>query len=258
LNTFHLGGFGCQGGFKFQPMRYLLTVGINKYLRSAFGGQNIDLKQCVNDATRTHTALSPFCDMVQLLDDENATRAEIIACLKYYAGQCKAGDTFIYHQSSHGTMWYNADGSVTNARVVHDGILADHQIAPILASFVKGVTVITLSDLCHSESSQRSPFSPAEYARARSMEYRGNVPPKPTELNLNYAATIYHLSACQFDQVAWETAQGGVFTTLFLNVLKQTKGERSIKTIFKTVARNIRNQTPAIEIINPSRKAPKL
>jgi hypothetical protein len=181
-----------------------------------------------------------------------------MACLKYYAGQCKAGDTFIYHQSSHGTMWYNADGSVTTARVAHDGVLADHQIAPILASFVKGVTVITLSDLCHSESSQRSPFNPAEYARARSMEYRGAVPPKPTELNLNYAATIYRLSACQFDQVAWETAQGGVFTTLFLDVLKQTKGERSIKTIFKTVARNIRNQTPVLEIINPSRKAPKL
>ena len=237
-------------------MRYLLTIGINHYLRSAFGGQNIDLKQCVNDATRAHRELSPFCDMVQLLDDENATRAEIIACLRYYAGQCKAGDTFIYHQSSHGTMWYNSDGSVTNARVAHDGVLADHQLAPIFASFAKGVTVITLSDLCHSESSQRDVI-PAGH-RARFMEYRGNVPPKPTELKLNYAANIYHLSACKFDQVAWENEKGGVFTTLFLEVLKQTKGERSIKSILKTVARNIRNQDPVIEIINPTKKTPKL
>lgn len=237
-------------------MRYFFGVGIDKYKHAAFGGQNIDLKQCVNDVRRAGAHFSASSNMVQYLYDENATKAEILACLRYYAEKLHTGDVLIYYQSSHGTSWHENTGEITNARLAHDGVIADHEIAAIWATVAKGATVLTFSDLCFAGSSQRHSMDAS--VKPRSIEWRGTVPMRPTALKIAYKAEFWHVSACRFDQVSYENALGGVFSTLLLSVLEQTKGERSVNTVLKTVQRNIKNQSPVLEKINPKRTAPKV
>ena len=237
-------------------MKYFFGVGIDKYRPGAFGSQNIDLKQCVNDVQRAEAHFVQQSGQIQHLHNEDAIKGEILTNLRYYAEKLQSGDTLIYYQSSHGTNWYESDGKVTTARLAHDGVIADHEIASIWATVKKGVTVVTFSDLCFAESSQRDVNLPDW--KARSMEYRGAIPQKPTTLPVTYRGEFWHVSASRFDQVSWETSTGGVFTTLLLAILSQTKGERSLTAVFNTVKRNIQRQEPVLEKINPKRSAPKI
>ena len=238
-------------------MKYFFTVGINKYNSASFGGQKIDLNQCVNDALRAYNSIGLACDQRQLLEDENATKSEILANLEYYSKKVQPGDLFIYHQSSHGTLWYENNGSATTARLAHDGVIPDWQMAQVWAKFPAGVTIVTLSDLCHAESSQRELMPNTSELKARYMEYRGAITPKPTDLKITYLANLWHVSACKFDQVSWEDSKGGVFTTLLLKVINDTPVSKSINVILKDLKKIIQKQDPVLERIGKG-KVPKL
>jgi|GEM_PF-5683667 len=225
-------------------MNRLLLSAIDHYDSAVFGG-NINLSGCQKDIDRVEPHLPS--GLTRYLVNEAATKAALIATLKTFAEECQPGDTFIWYHSGHGTMQDTGKGRMT-MRVVHDGYLTDAEVAAILATFLKEVTVISFSDTCYAHSNSRNVSADL---RPRSMLYRGPVI-TPTVLKVKYAATIYNVSACDINQVAWENAEGGIFTTKLITVLQKT-GTQSINAIVKLVHKTIVGQTPTLETTNASK-----
>lgn len=223
-------------------MKYVLSVGINKYRKSVFG--SIDLEQCVNDSNRFNNKIQ--CNELCQLLDEQATKSEIISNLKYYASICKSGDTFIYFQSSHGTDHKNPKGEVMTGRVTHDNVLWDFEFLNILSLFPKGCNVVTLSDCCYAESNSREVL-PFGY-KVKSVK----TTLVPTEGSTSKVrSNCYFIAACKFDSVSLETDNGGMFTNALLNSLATPTWKTLIKQIKKETSGN---QTPVIECIKTTNK----
>lgn len=221
-------------------MKYLLSVGINRYKKSVFG--DCDLQKCVFDS---NNVVSKFnVDEVCELLDRNAIKSEVLSQINHYANRCIKGDTFIYYTSSHGT-YYESNSTTTTGRVVHDNVIWDYEILECLSKFRKGVNIILISDCCHSESNSKLIGSV------------GTVRYTPTEFkpasNLNTSkvkARVAILSACMFNGVSLEFETGGLFTTTMLNIISPDMTWRKIISVIKSKIKNY--QIPVIEHINGS------
>ena len=242
-------------------MRHLLITAINQYDRDFFGG-DIDLSGCLEDARRIRQHLAREDDRVVEIVNKQAKKAVVIAAIDTLCRIAAPGDTVIWYHSGHGTYYDGPNGRHT-LRVMHDGYLTDTDVAHLLSGFKAGITVVTISDTCHAEGNSRTAAVPP-YPGAR----RRTIPPpkervanivKEATAKVKYAATIYHISACKLDEVAWETADGGVFTSVFSRALHAYTKPTSVTTIFKAAAANIACQSPAIKAINAGKsKPPKL
>lgn len=228
-------------------MKYILLSGINRYDRQKFGANN-DLKECVNDVMKFRYQLDPADKMV-LLKDETATKQNILDALQEFSRVAEKGDTVIWHQSSHGTYYDDAKGRI-NIRLAHDGYLYDYEIAEMMARFERGVTCLLFSDCCYSHSNSRDVPEPG--MKARSVAYRGAPPViEWAQYVRNTLATIYYLSACGPDQVAYESpSEGGYFTTKLIREMARSKRPRRITTIMNAVKKSLTVQTPTVEVIN--------
>lgn len=239
-------------------MDHIFIVAINKYRRDIFG--NVDLRGCINDGNMAERFL-PENANCRRLDDEAATVQAITDTLGTFALECKKGDRFWFFTSSHGTAVDTPQGRHT-CRVAHDGILYDYQVAEQLARFQDGVTCIVMSDCCHSEGNSRTAMLPPEDGATKkvieiSKQVAGAVPEFTAKLK--YKATIYHLSACKADQVAWEVSGSGRFTKMLDMLLFAYKAPVSLKTAFKALSTSITGQTPTLKTINGSKNpVPKL
>lgn len=225
-------------------MKYLLSVGINQYDKSIFG--SIDLAQCINDTNNINDSIA--CNELCHLTDRQATKYEVVSNLRYYADKCQSGDTFIYFQSSHGTK-YDKTNKVITGRVMYDNVLWDYEMLDLLTKFKKGVNVILMSDLCHSESNSKNTGF--------------EITIKSTETNLvpmeysttKVSASVVMLSACTFNAYAIETPQGGIFTnSLIKNITQKVSWKKLVSLIKKDT---VQHQTPVLEHIKASNKLSK-
>lgn len=244
-------------------MNRIFLVGINKYDPLVFGTTS-NLKGCINDI-RNASDFLPDGESRILLDIQ-AKKQLILHTLETYALECVPGDIFYYYHSSHGTYFDAKDGRHTG-RVAYDGVIWDNEMAAALAKFQKGVTVVTFSDCCYSHSNSRNAVPPEEGARRKVIELSRsaaaeNVP--PAIIKMKYAATIYHLAACQSNEVAWEIGENGKFTKTLDRVIFSYKPlgsdkKTNITTLFKALQKSIIGQTPTMEKINASKAAvPKI
>lgn len=231
-------------------MKHVFLVGVNKYDHAIFG--DIDLKGCVNDINKADAFLNSPGAKFTRLQDENANKKAVVFALKSYAVNLFPGDELHFYFSGHGTR-LNKNGKTHTARVLHDDILFDYEIAPILADFRAGVKVILYSDSCYATGNSRTVINPpAENAVRRSINA-----PKVFEDNLpeytdprKYAATIYYFSACDFNEVAWEIGGIGNFTQTLAILLRGYKKPTAITTIFNTLKKSIAYQHPTLKTTN--------
>lgn len=218
-------------------MKKLLAVGINTY-HPKFG--NIDLKQCVADIDRVISTL-PNVDEVCRLTNSDATKSEILVNIKYYASDLKVGDTFIYYHSGHGTSSIT-DNKTNTGRVAYDDVLWDFEILDALSYFEKGVSVIILSDTCHSESNSKSVLPEGFTVKSAQV----TIKPKVYKTN-KVKASVYAIAACKFDGVSLETSKGGMFTNAFLSVYQTPATWKQLVKSIKDLTGKY--QTPVLETI---------
>lgn len=210
-------------------LRFALNVGINKYNASYYGG-NVDLQQCVFDATRLFDYANERGFLPILMTDKSATVANFKNKMAEYAKSLKKGDILLLSISGHGTYddYIPPKSKATKrltAHCFHDGILWDYEMREILKKFKAGVKVIKISDCCFAESNWRfiRDGKPYNNARARYTKIpKVEILPTPTQgdkrsIRCNY----FDYASSNIYQVSYEDERGGVFTTAILEALKK-------------------------------------
>jgi hypothetical protein len=240
-----------------------LVVGINDYAPIGTGGP--DLRGCVNDARDMANTLV-ICDFpaanVQILTNQNATRANIIARLSSLVAGANAGDSIVFYYSGHGTRVANVgvdfeiDG-LDEAICPHDfattGVLRDDTFKAIFTALRPGVNLEVIFDCCNSGTGTRAiSLEGAESFTDGQPQYSGvrYIEPmlddefyfihqkqlskkskgvKTTKALVPIVGMNHTLwAACQDNQVSMEGPLGGVirgyFTYHFCRALRATSG----------------------------------
>ncbi len=142
-----------------------LCVGINTYSPNYGNVQSGNLKGCVNDANAWGTLLKnhfnfPESDINLVLEQE-ATKANIVSGLKALLAGAKPGDALVYTFSGHGT--YLASKSerqldYDQAQCPFDykeNFLVDKELRELFYNLPREVSVTVISDSCYSGSVTR-------------------------------------------------------------------------------------------------------
>jgi peptidoglycan hydrolase-like protein with peptidoglycan-binding domain len=132
-----------------------LHIGLNRVNPAKYGGWNGALSGCENDA-RTMTRIAAAEGFViRQLFSENATTQNVLNAIQDAADQLGAGGYFLLTYAGHGGQVPNngtdaEDDKLDETWVLYDRQLLDDEIGQALAAFAPGVSVVTVSDSCHS------------------------------------------------------------------------------------------------------------
>jgi len=145
-----------------------LLVGINDYAPAGAGGP--DLRGCVNDVkdfANTMAALGvvPITPAyMRVITNRNATRANILAGLKWLLAGARDGDVRIFYYSGHGTYRVDVSGEEADKKdeaiCPHDfataGLITDDELRGLLAGLPAGVNLDVFLDSCFSGTATRA------------------------------------------------------------------------------------------------------
>lgn len=153
-----------------QSSKRAVCVGINDYRGTAN-----DLNGCVNDANDWSELLSSQYGFdTQLLLDDQANRAGVLAALGQLVDWAGDGDVAVFTYSGHGT-WVpdreeldEADNR-DEALAVHDGIILDDELRSVLSLLHPQASLSIISDSCHSGGGTRAALKNA-LKRARTAD----------------------------------------------------------------------------------------
>jgi len=134
-----------------------VCIGINDYR-----GIANDLSGCVNDAHDWANLLKTMFNFeTKLILDAEATQEAVKGALNELITTAKPGDSLAFTYSGHGT-WIPDQGEEEEsdnrdeALAVYDGIIIDDELRGILAQLDPKVSLVIVSDSCHSGSVTRS------------------------------------------------------------------------------------------------------
>jgi hypothetical protein len=223
--------------------RRALCVGIDKY------GPPYDLAGCVNDAKSWAKALSALGFEVTSLHDQAASRTGILAAFRSLVSTAQAGDVVVFQFAGHGTQVDDLDMDEPDsldeafcpADFAQGRLLIDDDIRAVVAGLNAGVNLTCFIDCCHSGTITRAlvpgarPASLPAGSRARFIPYmkeiselhrkfresaEGRAESVPMSRGVSESAMKeVCFSACQPNEVAYETAGAGQFTTRAAAVL---------------------------------------
>ena len=236
---------------------YTLLVGVNDY------GPDIEsLDGCVNDVDLFHEYLNrhigPEALAVEVLKNNDATRANIISRFRSHLGQARSGDVALFQFCGHGARWASnaafresfPDGKdeglvCSDSRRPGGYDLADKELAVLIAEVAGNEAhVAVLFDCCHSGSGTRE-VKAARGLKPRLTHEVTTERPLDTYLDGYYSRlrdaqqplfvpTARHilLAACERGQLAQETPGHGLFTSTLIDVLEKSGGELSYADLF--------------------------
>lgn len=230
--------------------RKALLVGINDYAPVGAGGP--DLRGCVNDVrdmagTLNALAIVPAVPAaMRILTDARATRANILAGLKWLVTGAKKGDVLVFYYSGHGSQVVDLSGDDVDHKdetiCPHDfasaGMIKDDDLRAIFSTLPAGVNLDVFLDSCHSGTGTRDLLlqasAPEELAvTARYVEppldygffietkpeltTRGLLKPAAGERQLVIVPGLNHVlwAGCRDNQTSGEAAIGGVVRGIF-------------------------------------------
>lgn len=159
-----------------------LIVGINDYAPTGPGGP--DLNGCVNDAKDMAVTLNAIGvvpltpSRMQILTNNNATRARILAGLNWLVTGARRGDTLVFYYSGHGSYVVDTGGDEPDRRdetiCPHDyataGHLKDDDLRAIFRTLPAGVNLEVILDSCHSGTATRDLEGAVDGAGVRFIE----------------------------------------------------------------------------------------
>ncbi|MBV5304294.1 MAG: caspase family protein [Chlorobium sp.] len=237
-----------------------LLVGVNDYAPVGAGGP--DLRGCVNDVRDMANTLSVLGIVpsspttMRILTDSRATRANIMAGLKWLTTGAKAGDVLVFYYSGHGSQMIDVDGDEPDGKdetiCPHDfataGMIKDDDLRKAFTTLPAGVNLDVILDSCHSGTGTRELAALASTDEKVSVNYRfveppidwgffldanpslpvrGILKPKKGEKDVSIAAGLNHVlwAGCRDNQTSAETSIGGVYRGVFTyNFCKVLRG----------------------------------
>jgi len=183
-------------------VRKALLVGINDYAPVGPGGP--DLRGCVSDVRDIAHTLNALGIVpakpgsMRILTDARATRANILAGIKWLVGGAKKGDVLIFHYSGHGSRVADTSGAEIDGKdetiCPHDyataGMIKDDDLLEHFTGISEGVTLYVLMHCCHSGTGTRELAAIGMAPEAESVTYRYIEPPLDYGLFLDEDPTI--------------------------------------------------------------------
>lgn len=169
--------------------RKALLVGINDYAPVGLGGP--DLRGCVNDVrdmAHTLNALGivpAVPGSMRICTDARATRANILAGIRWLVTGAKKGDVLVFYYSGHGSQVADVSGEEIDRRdetiCPHDyataGMIKDDDLRTAFAGVAAGVNLDVILDSCHSGTGTREMAALAAAPQEEQVTYRYLEPP---------------------------------------------------------------------------------
>jgi uncharacterized caspase-like protein len=183
-------------------LRAALCVGIDDYVSP------YELSGCARDAKAWAAALADLGFEVTTLTNHRATRTAILDGLAGLVGRAANGDSIVFQFAGHGTQVDDLDGDERDGKDEalcpfdwgEGALIIDDDLRAVLAQLPRGVTCSCFIDCCHSGTItrlvRRAPGTKVVARRPRFL-----------------------FAACQAEEVAHETDEGGDFTTRALPLL---------------------------------------
>ncbi len=248
-----------------------LTVGLNSVDPQHYQGWSGQLVACEADAQDMATLLNARGFRVKTLLTKQATRSAVAQAIASVAQEAKAGDIFVYTNSSHGGQLPDQNGDeddgLDETVCMYDGQVVDDELYALLGKFAAGVRVFVLSDSCHSGTVVKLAPSgdlvvgePPPGRTARAMPgpvalrtYRANkamydeVLRAPALLKAREAikASVLLISGCMDNQTSADGAFNGLFTGTLLRVWNEGKFKGNYKKFWKRIMKLMpSDQTP--------------
>lgn len=260
-----------------------LLVGVSEYSK-----QELDLKGCTNDVDRMKNVLIDRYKNINCttLLNEEARRKTIIEKIENFSEIMKAGDTFLFYFSGHGSQeniepkYRDIEPDLLNETIVcHDsrgnngvGDLTDKEVSYLLSKFHEDIEVVVIYDSCHSGNGTRV-IEEEERKGIRAVPGLGSIhdfkdycfaeDAKRDGWNddLTKVPKRDHvfISACQSYESAIEkpfppSETYGVFTYYLAQVLEEARGKISYYNLRNHLENKIRQQNlyqnPSLESFN--------
>ncbi|MEM6347668.1 MAG: caspase family protein [Bacteroidota bacterium] len=269
---------------------HALLVGINNYHPASvnvsnLGGSLTDVLSIDEYLRKTFTNHPDFEPVKpKMLIDDEATRDGVIKSFQAMTAKLKAGDTFYFHYSGHGsreaappefvTAFEEAKNETTvlyDSRVPGGMDLADKEMAFLLSEIPNGVHTILTFDCCHAGGATREigettgnnvrTRQSADATQERTIDtYIG---PYAEDHANGRPLQIPHsdhlmIAACRNTEKALEINDSGLLTQTLLKALDSENSDRSYAGIYSRVnafvKNSARNQHPQFEYygeVNP-------
>jgi hypothetical protein len=264
--------------------RRALLVGINNY-------QSIsDLNGCLNDVTNMRDILKSLLGFtnndIRVLTENRATKANILARLKWLVTGAKPGDYLVFHFSGHGSQIRNRDQNDELGDALDELIcpydmnwntgayITDDDLNKVFTNLPKGVLLEVYLDCCHSGTGLRviDLGRPAELGPVHPTLNR--YCPPPVDLLCRFEGeedqlkrqkvfragtrdTVNHIlwAGCKDNQTSADAFIGdsynGAFTYYFCKVMRETSNQLSRAAVLTRLRNHLRHngyfQTPQLE-----------
>ncbi|MBI5638106.1 MAG: caspase family protein [Nitrospinae bacterium] len=137
-----------------EPHLYILSIGIDQYKDGS-----VNLKYAVKDATdikekilrQAATLYKPKNIHLELLADQNATKANILNTVNELSAKIKPSDSFILFAAGHGVLLQNQYFMLTHAYAgeVNDSILISANEIVEMSKKIKSLSQLLIFDTCH-------------------------------------------------------------------------------------------------------------
>jgi len=241
---------------------YALTVGLNSVDPGHYQGWSGKLTACEADAKDMGALLSSHGFKTTTLLTNQATRAAVKGAILSVAKVAKAGDIFVYTNSSHGGQLPDLNGDEDDGKdetiCMYDGEIVDDEIYFLLSKFAPGVRIFSMSDSCHSgtmlrmlaPSGDTTVSAPPNGRVARAMPteiaartYYANQAeydcilkdPAVKAARDTTKASALLISGCMDNQTSSDGAFNGLFTGTLLRVWNSGKFKGSYKQFWKKI-----------------------
>lgn len=173
-------------------MKKALIAGINNY-------PDAPLRGCVNDCLLMYKVLSEKFGFdtknIDLITDNDCTKANLLARLKKLVTGVKPGDTVFFHYSGHGSQvmsndWTNSDEADGRDEILcpvdldWNDPLRDHELGAYFKLLPAGVKILVVLDCCHSGTGLRN--SLRKLGGKDENDFRNRfLPPPPSNVLTN-------------------------------------------------------------------------
>jgi hypothetical protein len=250
-----------------------LLIGINEY-------ETIhSLSGCENDINRVKTFLESYSsDSLQLdalcLYSSGAKKEDIVTTFEnhFIREDIEPGDILFFYFAGHGgeefanqVFWSVEPNQKLQNIACYDSnlstgkkFLADKELRYLIARAAKpGVDIVTIFDCCHSGNNTKS--SSAQNIQAR---LAGVIPERDWE-DFIFADKVsldtisdkgienalpqgqhIQMAACNSHELAYESKQGGFFTSGFIKVIEETKGDVNYVELSQRIGNWIKQLSP--------------
>jgi len=230
---------------------HLLAIGVDQLDQTYYQNRVTELSVCNKDARDVHQFFTETYSFASEKLLENGKSTDVLAHLSALAKQMGEGDKLLLYYSGHGGQVTDLNGDeqfddYDETWCLHDRQLIDDEIFYAFSKFAAGVTILVLSDSCHSGSitktEKKYPPESKKVGFEKSQALIDLNPEAHQELaNLeipnedDVKAGILLISGCQDHESSYTGVPNSQFTQALFKSVKADPQGVSIKQVYKDI-----------------------